>query len=501
MSPILCRAAYIVAAALGSFLAAQASADGRQLVAMVDVYGGNTAGAGVVVSVQSSPPRLFIVTRAHVVRAGTDPSVEILVRLSFNRVTRHVARLLPGLDEDFDLACLSVDWPGGTAALSELPWDCLHKADNGSAVMPIGSPFWKEPPGKGKIVEVSDKAVVFHCGGVFAGFSGGGLLDDDNCIVGLVKDEVDPTASSIEATTMSVVRDYCHRVGVEFRLVTPRGWYDEELPPGLRKHLKRGEYFWERDGSVMVYVKPGDGPSGSQNGKVPFYLDKYEVTVDKFRTFSARKNYVTRAEQSGARFARDGFNLIESLYTWRFPSWSPYPIGIPRPPMGDGFPVQCVDGSDAEAYAHWAGKVLPSASDLLNACLATYAASDNKHARTDACYWPPENGTANVADRALAALTKRTPCLAEYSDGFPFVAPVGSFERPDSVGFPQDLIGNVSEWTSTTCGEDSKKRVVFGGSYRTSLAAEIEECVVSEESRYGIGFRTRLQGIVNTTTK
>ena len=68
-----------------------------------------------------------------------------------------------------------------------------------------------------------------------------------------------------------------------------QGWHGEVMPEGLEKGTQEGEYLWEKDNSVMVYIPPGPFTMGTDSGTVNerpahevyldgYYIDKYEVS-------------------------------------------------------------------------------------------------------------------------------------------------------------------------------------------------------------------------------
>ncbi|HSR50912.1 MAG TPA: SUMF1/EgtB/PvdO family nonheme iron enzyme [Acidobacteriota bacterium] len=134
------------------------------------------------------------------------------------------------------------------------------------------------------------------------------------------------------------------------------GWYGEPLPQGLEKASKEGEYIWEKDGSVMVYVPAGWFPMGSeditQNEKPvhdvyldAYYIDKYEVSWRQWKL-------------SGLPYADYQFARV------RYPE---------APDWGilDDHPVMSVNWEFARKYVEWAGKRLPSEAEWEKAARGT----------------------------------------------------------------------------------------------------------------------------------
>lgn len=219
----------------------------------------------------------------------------------------------------------------------------------------------------------------------------------------------------------------------------------------------------------MVLVPGGTFRMGSADPRFPdaapvhtstlpaFYLDEHEVTNAAFAAFVAATHYATVAERTpdprdfpgvpaarlvagSAVFARPSHpvSLAGPGQWWRYvagASWR-HPLGPGSRVAGhENDPVVHVCYADAQAYARWAGKRLPTEAEW------ECAARAGQHAAAP-YYWGKEltpNGQwrANILEGDFAAGNTR-------ADGFEGVAPVKSF-LPNAWGL-YDLEGNVWEW-------------------------------------------------------
>jgi hypothetical protein len=158
------------------------------------------------------------------------------------------------------------------------------------------------------------------------------------------------------------------------------------------------------DQSVMILIDPADlpqewtagadvKPARARSSQSAFYMDRNEITVEQYKKFDPKYD--------------------ETPFTGHKP--------CPQ------CPAMNIDWNSADKYCAQTGKRLPS--------LAEWELAAHGGTRF---FWPW--GDTFLADHAN---------ILGGDDGFPGVAPVGSFPRGASRFGVQDMIGNVWEWVST----------------------------------------------------
>ena len=184
--------------------------------------------------------------------------------------------------------------------------------------------------------------------------------------------------------------------------------------------MKSMEYITGKDGAEMVLIPAGEFQMGSDNGGdnakpihvvylYTFYMDKYEVMNAQYRRFVQETGH---SEPQGYGYT-----------SHRFRPWSDSKFS------GDDQPVVCVSWDDAQAYASWAGKRLPTEAEWEKAARGSLVGLE----------YPWGN--------------KITEENANYGGNIGNTTSVGSYS-PNGYGL-YDMTGNVWEWCADWYGSYS----------------------------------------------
>lgn len=200
------------------------------------------------------------------------------------------------------------------------------------------------------------------------------------------------------------------------------------------------------------YPEEAQGPQGPVGA---FEIDATEVTNQQFEAFVAATGYVTVAERMTASGRNGAAVFSGETALWRLDpaaDWR-HPLGAGSSIEGRGTePVVGVAYEDAEAYARWAGRRLPTEAEWT---LAAQTAQSEQTGRLDQeAIGPDGTPLANIWMGIF-------PVHDTLDDGYRGVAPVGCYP-PNPHGL-YDMIGNVWEWTDTPFGPG--QHTIKGGSY------------------------------------
>jgi formylglycine-generating enzyme len=159
-----------------------------------------------------------------------------------------------------------------------------------------------------------------------------------------------------------------------------------------------------------------------------YFIDRYEVTNDKFQQFVAAEGYITTAERAGQSLVLlQGTSVITEVEgaDWR------HPEGPEATIEGRGnHPVVHISYADALTYCTWARKRLPTEAEWEKAARGPES-------------WLFPWGNQWEYDRGNYVVV--TPDGRHYASG---PSPVGSYTEGKSPYGVEDLLGNVSEWVA-----------------------------------------------------
>lgn len=237
-----------------------------------------------------------------------------------------------------------------------------------------------------------------------------------------------------------------------------RGQPPAPTPPTGMVLIPGGEFVM---GSDAKEARPDEKPAHKVRVS-PFFMDATEVTNAEFRAFVNATGYVTTAEKTPSREeimaqlppgspAPPEELLMPGSLIFVVPSshsseywWKWMPGANWRHPHGPGstidgkddYPVVQVSWLDAAAYAHWAGKRLPTEAEW------EFAARGGLKGKIYA--WGDRNPYQGQAQANI--WQGQFPYQDSGEDGFMGASPVRRF-KPNGYGL-YDMTGNAWEWVS-----------------------------------------------------
>lgn len=208
--------------------------------------------------------------------------------------------------------------------------------------------------------------------------------------------------------------------------------------------LLPGGSFLMGTNSQEGYAADGEGPVRKVNLD-PFWIDTTTVTNAQFGEFVAEVRYVTEAERFGWSYVFAGFlpddfpptRAVVQTPWWRqvFGADWRHPEGPPSS-VDDRLdhPVVHVSWNDAQAFAAWAGKRLPTEAEW------EYAARGGLEQER----YPWGDQLTPSGRHRMNVWQGTFPTVNTAEDGYRGTAPVTAFE-PNGYGL-FNMTGNVWEW-------------------------------------------------------
>lgn len=280
----------------------------------------------------------------------------------------------------------------------------------------------------------------------------------------------------------------------------------------------RGKQAYDDVPRGMVYFPGGKFSSkGTEKVVGPFWMDETEVTNAQFAAFVEATTYTTTAEREvswqqlmkqlpagtegpadsvllpgslvfvAPNYAVNNYNDVSQWWHWTVGANWRHPEGPHSSIEGkEAHPVVHISFEDAQAYAAWAGKRLPTEAEW------EWAANSGGKVRPFEFVQLYKNGVykANFFQGSF-------PVRNLVADGFETTAPVKSFPANRAGMF--DMLGNVWEWCMDQVVDPNEphvpKRVIKGGSflcsenYCSNYRPDIRMAAAEDSGQSHLGFR------------
>ncbi len=214
--------------------------------------------------------------------------------------------------------------------------------------------------------------------------------------------------------------------------------------------------------SAIAYPADSEGPKRTVE-VAEFWIDAATVSNGDFAEFVEATGYQTEAEITGWSFVPEYLaSELENEFLLGRSSTTPWWVGVKganwRNPQGPqstsaelpDHPVVHISWNDANAFAEWNGKRLPTEAEWEKAA---------RGGRENSLYaWGDE---LMVDGKFMCNIWQGDfPEFNSAEDGYLATAPVKSFQ-PNGFGL-YNVCGNVWEWCADSWGED---KVIKGGSF------------------------------------